>query len=437
MSVSTGTRTHWVDLTPLRQSPAFARLWAGNTIAGIGSQMTVVAVGLHVYALTQATFAVAMVGTVALLPMVLAGLYGGMLADAFDRRKVALASAIVAWLSTAAIAGSAWLSVDALWPYYLFTALNSAAATVMGTSRNAILPRLLPRELLPAASALTGMSMGLMITVGPALAGVLVAGVGFTWTYTIDVVLFTAAFLGIFTLPAIVPEGERHKPGLDSVRSGLAFLRTAPNIRMSFIVDIIAMTFGRPHALFPAVGALIIGGGPVAVGLLTASGALGTMVSSLFSGRVGQVRWHGRAIGWAIAAYGACVLGFGVVLAVANTGWIHPITESMDAANLPALILACLLLAGSGAADNVSSIFRTTMMQTAVPDNMRGRLQGIFTVVVTGGPRVGDFYVGVVAAFAALWIAPVLGGALIVALIALLMRFNAGFRHYDALNPTP
>jgi MFS family permease len=428
-------RNHFVDLTPLRHSPAFARLWAGSVIAGIGSQLTIVAVGLHVYELSGSTFAVAMVGTAALVPMIIAGLYGGMLADAFDRRKVALASAIVGWLSTAGIAASAWLEVESLAPYYVFTTLNAVAATILGTSRNAIIPRLLPSRLLPAASALTGMNFGLMVTVGPALAGVLVATVGFSWTYTIDLVLFGAAFLGIVTLPPVVPEGDRHRPGLESVRSGLRFLKHAGNIRTSFVADLIAMTFGRPHALFPAVGALLIGGGAITVGILTAASAVGTLVSSLFSGKVGLVRWQGRAIGWAIAAYGLCVLGFGIVLGIASMGWMHPITESFDDVNLPALVAASLFLAGSGAADNISSIFRVTMLQTAVPDNMRGRLQGIFTVVVTGGPRMGDLYIGLTAAVLALWMPPVLGGILIVTLIALLLRSQRGFREYDALDP--
>ncbi|GAB3618053.1 MFS transporter [Okibacterium endophyticum] len=428
-------RNHFIDLTPLKRSPAFARLWIGSGIASIGSQMTIVAVGLHIYDITGSTFAVAMVGTVALVPMVLAGLYGGMLADAFDRRTVALTSAIVAWVSTAGIAVSAWLDVESLAPYYILTTVNAIAATIIGTSRSAILPRLLPRELLPAASALNGINFGLAVTVGPALAGVLVAVVGFGWTYTVDVVLFTAAFIGIATLPPIVPEGERHRPGLQSVREGLVFLKSAANIRASFVADIIAMTFGRPHALFPAVGVLVIGGGPVTVGVLTAAGATGALLSSVFSGRVGHVRWQGRAIAWSIAAYGLCIAAFGLVLLVASSGWAHPVSESIDDVNLPALIIAAIVLAGSGAADNISAIFRMTMLQTAVPDHMRGRLQGVFTVVVTGGPRVGDLYVGLAATVAALWFAPLLGGILIVALIALLIRVQGGFRRYDALDP--
>lgn len=399
--------------------------------------MTIVAVGLHVYDLTASTFAVALVGAFALVPMIIAGLYGGMLADAFDRRTVLLTSAVLAWLSTAGIAAFAWLQLDTLWPLYLLTTVNAVASTVMSTVRAAILPRLLPASLLPAASALGGISVGVMLTVGPALAGVLVAAVGFGWTYSIDVLLFFAAFFGIATLPSIVPEGNAQKPGWGSIREGLAFLRTAPNIRMSFLVDVIAMGFGRPQVLFPAVGALVIGGGPVTVGILVAAGAVGTLLSSIFSGKLGTVRRHGVAIGWSIAVYGLFSAGFGIVLAVIAAGWMPSGGAAFEDANLPALVLAAVMLAGAGASDNVSAIFRMTMLQTAAPDDMRGRLQGIFTVVVTCGPRLGDLYMGGLVALTSLWFPPLLGGFLIIALIAMLLRLQPTFRHYDALDPQP
>lgn len=428
-------RSHFVDLSPLRESPAFAKLWAGNAISGIGSQMTIVAVGLHIYAITSSTFAVSLVGAFALMPMILAGPYGGMLADAFDRRLILVIAAIIAWGSTIGLALLAWTGVEIVWPFYLLTTVNAVAATVMGTVRSAVLPRLLPARLLPAASALTGMSVGIMLTLGPALAGVLVATVGFGWTYTTDVILFLSAFAGIFSLPRLAPEGEIHRPGLASLRYGAAFLRSAPNVRMSFVVDIIAMTFGQPRVLFPAVGAIVLGGGAVTVGVLTAAGAVGALLSSLLSGRLGSVRWHGRAIRASIVVYGTFIAGFGVVLASATFGLFGEI--SLTHASFWAIAIASVMLAGSGAADNVSSIFRQTILQTAVPDNMRGRLQGIFTVVVTGGPRVGDIFVGIVAALGAIWFPPLLGGLLIVVLITVLTQVQRGFLRYDALDPTP
>lgn len=427
----------FADLTPLRQSKPFARLWAGGAISGIGSQMTIVAIGLQIYDLTSSTLAVALVALFALVPMVIFGLYGGMLADAFDRRTVALIAAIVAWTSTATIATLAWLQVETVWPLYLLTTVNAVASTVIGSTRAAILPRLLPASLLPAASALQGISTGVMITLGPALAGVLVATVGFGWTYSVDVLLFVAAFMGIATLPHIVPEGGSQRPGLRSLADGIRFLKSAPNVRMTFIVDIIAMTFGQPRVLYPAVGALLLGGGAITVGILTAAFAVGALLSSVFSGPLGHVRMQGRAIGRAILAFGASTLAFGLVLAVMATGWFGPVSSAIADANVPALVLACVFLAAAGASDNISAIFRMTILQAAVPDAMRGRIQGVFTVVVTGGPRLGDLFAGFLTAVAALWFPPVLGGIVIMVAILLVVRLQRSFRAYDAKNPTP
>jgi MFS family permease len=435
VSAPTSRRSHFVDLTPFRRSPAFFRLWLGTGIAGVGAQMTTVAVGLHIYDLTGSTGAVALVGVIGLLPMIVAGLYGGVLADTFDRRIVAIIAETVAWLSVIGLAGLAWLHIDVLWFYYVLTTLTAVATTIVGATRMAIVPRLVDKELLPAASALGGISMGVSITLGPALAGVLVATVGIQWTYTIDAVLFLAAFTGILTLPAIRPEGGSTTRGIAALAEGIGFLRRAPNIRLGFLIDIIAMTFGMARVLYPAVGALVIGGGAVTVGILFAAGATGTLLSSLFSGRLGHVRRHGLAIRNAVLAYGACMLGFGLVLLPLGTRQSGSITDSLTTANLPALALAAVFLAGAGAADNVSAVFRTTMMQSAVPDSMRGRTQGVYIVVVTGGPRLGDAYVGLIAATALLWLPSVLGGILVISLVALLVRLNPSFRSYDALNP--
>jgi MFS family permease len=292
---------------------------------------------------------------------------------------------------------------------------------------------LLSKRLLPAASALNGMSVGVMVTVGPALAGVLVATVGFGWTYTTDVVLFLSAFAGIFSLPRLAPEGEVQRPGLASLRYGLDFLRSAPTVRMTFIADIIAMTLGQPRVLFPAVGAVVLGGGAVTVGMLTAAGAVGALLSSLLSGKLGGIRWHGRAVRTAIVAYACFIAAFGAVLAVVSlvAGQHYSATH----ANFVAIGIAGLMLAGAGGADNVSSIFRQTILQTAVPDNMRGRLQGVFTVVVTGGPRIGDLFAGIVTAAAAIWVPPLLGGLLIIVFLSLLMRTQRDFLSYDAIAP--
>jgi MFS family permease len=425
--------SHFVDLSPLKESPAFARMWVGSALSGLGGQLTIVTVMLHVFALTQSTFAVSMIAVAGLVPMVLAGLYGGMLADAFDRRIVALIAAIVAFASTALLAALTWTQNETIWWLYALSMIVAAANSVGMATRTAIVPRLIPREKLAAASALNGIAFGLTVMAGPALAGLLVAFTGYGWTYTIDVVLMLAMFLGLWTLPALIPEGEIIRPGLGSLVDGWQFLRRAGNIRMQFICDIIAMTFGQPLVLFPALGTVILGGGAVTTGLLTAAVAVGTFLSSLLSGRIAQYRWHGRGIQRAIQAYGAAILLFGAVLLYGS----FTSDASEAAPNIGLIVVACLALSLSGASDNISSIYRSTMMQAAVPDTMRGRLQGIFVVVVAGGPRVGALYAGTLATVTALWFPPLLGGLIVIGLVGTLARFAPRFRAYDALNPVP
>jgi MFS family permease len=430
-------RSHFVDLTPFRESPAFFRLWLGSNLAGVGSQMTIVAVGLHIYAITSSTAAVALVGVIALVPMIVAGIYGGLLADTFDRRMVAIVAETSAWVSVIGLALLAWFSVETLWIYYVLTTLNAVSVTIVAAARSAIVPRLIPKRLLPAAGGLNGIGFGFQVIVGPAIAGVLVATVGVQWTYTADAVLFLAAFTGILSLPPIRPEGASGRMGFSAIRDGLAFLHKAPNIRLSFLLDIVAMTFGSPRVILPAVGALVIGGGAVTVGILSAAFAAGVLVSSVFSGRLGGVRWHGLAIRNAIMTFGAFTLAFGIVLLLTGTRAGGSITDSVTNANVLALVVSSILLAGAGGADNISAVFRSTILQSAVPDHMRGRTQGVFIVVVTGGPRLGDAYVGLVAATTLLWLPSLLGGLIIIGLVLLLVQTHRSFRHYDALSPTP
>jgi MFS family permease len=435
-------RRRFADLTPLRTSPAFARLWAGSAISGIGAQLTVVAVGLQVYDITRSTFAVSLVGGIALVPMIVAGLWGGMLADSFDRRTVAIISAVVGWVATLGLVALAIVDLSLgdrvpVWPLYVLTTVNAVASTISFSTRASITPRLLPAHLIAPASGLNGVAFGLQLTVGPAIAGVLVAGAGFAWTYAVDAILFAAAFIGLFTLPRMPAAHDAVRPGWRSLREGLGYLRRAPNIRAGFLVDLFAMSFGRPQVLFPAVGALVIGGGPITVGILTAAGAVGTFLTGLLSGPVGHVRWQGRAIAASVMVYGGFVALFGVVVLVMQTGRFAAVSESFADVNWPALIVAAIAMAGQGAADEVSAIFRSTMMMVAVPDQMRGRIQGIFTVVVTGGPRVGDLYMGILATAVALWFPPLLGGFVILAAVAVIGRLRGGLRTYDALDPRP
>jgi hypothetical protein len=205
---------------------------------------------------------------------------------------------------------------------------------------------------------------------------------------------------------------------------------------MSFVVDIIAMTFGRPLVLFPAIGATVMGGGAVTVGLLTAAIAVGAFLASLFSGPIRHIHRHGLAVERSIVAYGGFTLMFGAVVAATEFGWFGAAGADPTPVVMVALVLAIISLVGIGVSDEISAIFRSTIMLTATPDEMRGRLQGVFMVVVGGGPRVGDLYAGILASALALWFPPVLGGLVIIAWVTVLMRMRPGLRSYDARTPT-
>lgn len=272
----------------------------------------------------------------------------------------------------------------------------------------------------------------MQIMVGPALGGVLVATVGYPWTFLVDLALSAVGFLGIVSLPKMPPESDVTRPGWKSFKEGVAFLRSVPQVGAGFIIDLIAMGLGRPYVLLPAAAVSLVGGGPVTVGIITAAGAAGSFLTSVFSGRVRHVEKQGVVIGRAVMVYGLFVLLFGGVLAVMSTGRFGSPGESFSEVNWVALILASLAFMGMGASDEISAIFRVSMLLMVVPDDMRGRLQGVFMAVVTGGPRIGDIYAGVLAGLIVVWCPPVLGGVLIVVLVAVVMRLTPSLREYRA-----
>lgn len=417
------------DITPLRESAAFRRLWLGSAVAALGSQLTLVAVSLEVYRLTQDSLYVGLLSIFALVPLVFGGLLGGSVADAHDRRKVALLASSVLWLTTAGLALQAWLQLGNVWVLYVLVAVQSGAQAINQPARSAIIPVLVRKELLPAANALNMITFGLSMTAGPLLAGVLVAWIGFAWTYTIDVASFGFAVWALLRLPPM-PPGEHARPaGLRSVVEGFRFLGTRPNLRMTFVIDLVAMIFAQPRALMPAVGALMIGGGEATVGVLLASTAVGAFLAGLFSGPLGAVRRQGAAVVWSVLGWGASIAGFGLVVLLAGrsgadgvTGWLLPAA-------------ACCALAGI--ADSVSAIFRNTILQASAPDHLRGRLQGVFVVVVAGGPRIGDLLAGGGTKLLSEGWVVLLGGLLCVVLAWTVAQVQSGFLTYDARNPVP
>jgi len=322
-----------LDLTPLRVSPAYRRLFAGFTLAGVGSQLTVVAIGLQVYQVTGSSFSVGLVGLFALVPIIIMGLYGGALIDAHDRRTVALVASSVMWASGILTALQAWLAnTNPLVPY-LLVAANSAGFAVVSPARSAIYPRLLERRLLPAANALAVFALNVALTLGPLLAGFLVHWGGYKLAYSADVALFTSALWGLLRLPPIPPEphpagATTSRAGLASVLDGLRFLGTRPNVRMTFLADFCAMILAMPRALFPAVAALSFGGGARTVGFMAAAIAVGSVVAMLFSGRLGHLRRQGLAVVVCVALWGVSISGFGLAVGAAGgvrCSWPSPV----------------------------------------------------------------------------------------------------------------
>ena len=404
------------DVAPLRVSADYRRLWFGLTVSQLGQQMTAVALAIQVYAITRSSFAVGVVGICAFFPLVVFGLYGGAIADSMDRRRLALVASTGLWLLSIVLATQALAGLRSVLLLYVVAAVQAACYAVNNPARAAIIPRLLPPPLLPAANALSTASFNLGFTVGPLLGGVVIGWLGLGAAYLVDCVTFTAALYALWRLPSVPPQGEVRRAGLQSVLEGLRYLRTRPNVLMTFLVDLCAMVLAQPRALFPAIAGGFYGGGTRTVGLLAASPAIGSLVAVVFSGPLGRVRRQGLAILVCVVAYGAAVAAFGLTRAL----W-----------------LGVLFLAVSGAADMVSSVFRNTILQVATPDAMRGRLQGVFIVVVAGGPRLGDFTAGSIAAIRTEAFAVVSGGCACMVAVGLLAARYRGFARYDAVNPQP
>jgi len=396
------------DVRPLGHTD-FRRLWVGQGVSFIGYQLTAVAVPVQVFAITGSSFWVGMLGAAGLVPLIVFGLWGGSVADAVDRRILLLASSALTWACTGALLLQALLDVRSLPLLLGLVALQSAAFAISSPTRSAIVPRLVPAELVPAANTLNFTVTNLGSVVGPLVAGVVIARYSFAAAYAIDAVLFTVALYAAFRLPRLAPIGEITAPGVRSVIEGLKFIGTRPVLLMSFVLDIVAMVFAMPRALFPEVAEERFGGG-AAVGWLFASIAIGAVVGGMFSGWIGRVHRQGVALVVAIVAWGVAV----AVAGLATSLWV-----------------AVALLALAGAADLVSAVFRQTILQLYAPDEMRGRLQGVFTVVVTGGPRVGDLRAGSTAAVAgatASWVGGGIACAIIVVVVSLcvpaLLRYD-------------
>lgn len=405
------------DTRPLR-TPSYRRLWLAGAVTTVGAQLSVVAVPTQIYQLTGSSAWVGLTGLFGLVPLIVFGLWGGAIADAVDRRTLLLvsgsgiaASALLLWVTSASGVGGVWLVLT------LF-AVQTAFLAVNQPTRNAAIARLLPVDQLPAANALNMTVVQIGAVAGPLLAGVLIPVIGLPALYLLDAVALLATLWATWRLPTMPPEprpgGARRRAGLREVVAGFRYAAAYPVLLVSFLIDVVAMAFGMPRVVFPEISQTVFGdppGGGVALGLLFAAIPIGMVVAGLFSGWLHRVRRHGVAVTAAICVWGVSVALFGT-------------TSS--------LLLAVVLLAVGGAADLVSSVYRTSILQTVATDEMRGRMQGVFLVVVAGGPRLADLWHGPAAAWIGPGAAAFAGGVAVVVGALLVVRRYPVFWRYRA-----
>lgn len=391
-------------------------LWVAQFLSWAGRQTVIVAMSYQVYVLTHSSLAVGLLGLLQVGPIILAGLYGGGLADRFDRRRVQIAAKTVeATGSTALTFGAIGLRAPVSF-VFLIAAVTAAAWAVDQAARAATVPRLVSPQLLPSAMSLTQITFQTSAIAGPALAGVVIASFGLSWAYALDVAVFLPV---VALLSALAPqpplENNRITFGWRAPADALRYVRSNRLILGLFLADLVAMIFGMPTAVFPALALSVFGYGPAFLGLLYAGPAMGALVGSVLSGWVTRVDRQGAAVFWAIAVWGLAIAGFGVA---GRMLWI----------GLP-------LLAVAGAADLVSAIFRSTILQLTIPDSMRGRMSAFHSMVTTTGPRLGDLEAGAVAALVNPVFSVVSGGVACVVGIGLLSAFLPEMRNQRVTRP--
>lgn len=404
------------DLSPLRASRDFRLIWSGLLVSELGYQFTLVATYVQVTRLTGSAAAVGAIGFFGFVALVAGSLLGASFLDAFDRRRVLL------WSQLGYMTGSALLLAGALQGrppvglVYLAVALVAGISAIEGPTRSAMTPRLVGPELVPSALALNQIVWNGTGLLGPALAGVVIAKLGLPWAYGIDLATYGAMLLAAWAIRPIPPEpSEGATRGWAAVREGFAYLRGRRVLGSTFVIDIVAMVFGMPRALFPILAVTRFHGGAEVTGLLFSAPAVGALIGAATTGWVRHVRRQGAAVIWAVVLWGVGIAAFGLV---GGRLW---------------LALACLAFAGG--ADVISAVFRSTILQLTVPDALRGRLSAIHILVVTGGPRLGDLEAGLVAAAFTPQISVVSGGVLCVLGAALLAWRVPELRRYRAGEP--
>ncbi|MDX6346403.1 MAG: hypothetical protein QOF84_1193 [Streptomyces sp.] len=404
-----------MDTRPLRH-PAYRRLWSSTTVTAVGSQLTAVAVPKQVYDITGSSAWVGYASIAGLVPLVVFALWGGAVADSVDRRKLMLVTnvglavtALLLWAQAFAGGRSVALLMVLLAAQQAFWGMNAPA-------RSASIARLVPASELPAANALGSTVMQTGQIVGPLLAGVLIPVIGLGELYLIDAIALCATVWAVWRLPALPPlsDGRVRRAGWREVVDGFRYITGHRILLLSFLADIVAMVFGMPRALFPQLAATTYGGwgSGFALGLLYAAIPIGAVAGGLVSGTFSRARRHGLMVIVAVVAWGAAITGFGLS---ASLWW------------------AAGFLALAGVADMVSMVFRGAILQSVATDDMRGRMQGVFTVVVAGGPRLADLFHGTAGSALGTRPAVTAGGLLVVATMLGLAVAVPAFRRYRAV----
>jgi len=398
-----------VDVTPLRQVPGFRWLYFGFFFVQGGRQLTVVAVPFQVFDLTGSTLAVGLLGLAQLVPLLVLSLLGGAMADAIDRRKILVWSPLVLALTSAGLMWNALADQPLIWPLFVLSAVNAGISAIDSPARQAMVPGLVGRDLLPSALALNQTLTNTAKAGFPALGGLLIATTGLPVTYGIETVCFLIGALLMRGIPSVKVGGGGRRLEMSSIIEGFRYLKGVRIIQAAMLLDLSAMVFGMPTALFPAMGTETFGGDAFTVGLLYAAPGLGALIAALTSGWVSSVIYQGRAV---ILA----VMGWGIAIAVFGFSG--------------SLTLGLVMLALAGAADVISAIFRGTIIQLRTPDELRGRVSSMHMAVVAGGPRLGDLEAGVVAAVTSVRFSVVSGGLACVLSALVIGRWAPDFLHY-------
>lgn len=331
---------------------------------------------IQIFELTNSTLMVGLLGLAQFPALFLGSFLGGVLADSRDRRNLYLMSQVILAIFTVGLAVNASVDNPSIALVYVLTAANAFMSGIDSPARSAAIPRIVSAANLPSALALQVLMMQTAGAVGPAIAGVAISQLGLAAVYWLDVATFVAAIVTALAMAPLPPASGTKGAGLKSMVDGIRFLRSRESLKGVFLIDINAMVFGMPRALFPEFGLGVLGGTEATVGYLYAAPGVGAMAAALTSGWVARVRRLGRATTFAVMAWGLGIAGFGL------SRWLW-------------LGLICLALAGAG--DAISAVFRSTILQLTTPDHLRGRLSAVQIAVVAGGPRLGDAEAGIVA----------------------------------------